>query len=132
MGPIDLPTLLKDHVLPALVARGVVARDETPALTEGPNPDAPDAPAPGTVTVRPVGVRLPPAEPVRSPPVGRARSAPGERARRAASSPSVHVHIGQVVVTRPPAVPPPPAPSPPGPSASTDHAAYLARREEGR
>lgn len=123
-APIDLSSLLRVHVLPALTVRGVVGKDETPVLAEGPTPERDDAPAPGTVTVRPVGVRLPPAGPVPSAP----RTA--KHAHQAPSS-SVHVHIGQIVVTKAPPAPAP-MPLPPRPSLSTDHAAYLARREGGR
>ncbi|MFM9595524.1 hypothetical protein ACKI1J_24705 [Streptomyces scabiei] len=123
--PIDLPTLLRAHVLPALAAHGVVEPDETPVLAEGPVHGTDDTPAPGTVAVRPLGLRPPAAEPVRPAP------ARAEHARRA-SAPPVHVHIGQIVVTKAPqAQPPVPAP-PPRRAPSTDHAAYRARREAGR
>lgn len=123
-APIDLPTLLRTHVLPALAARGVVEPGETAVLAEGPVRGTDDTPAPGTVTVRPLGVRPPPAEPVRPTP------ARAELARRAAAPP-VHVHIGEIVVTKAPSAPPP-VPAPSRRAQSTDHAAYRARREAGR
>jgi hypothetical protein len=111
---------LRDHVMPALVDRGVVSRAERPVV-EPPRPAAathrPQAPRPGSVAVRataPATVSHEVAEP------------PDARG----PDPTVHLHIDRVLVTRAPA-PAPPAPAPPRPQRRTvDHDAYLARRRE--
>ena len=120
---LDLAALLREHVVPALVDRGAVSRDERPVVAE-PHSAAgarrQDPPRPGTV--------------------GRARDPAGHLRARAPQlgdpeerdgSPAVHLHIDRVVVTRaaPPA-PPAPASPPRAPRRTVDHAAYLARRRE--
>jgi hypothetical protein len=114
----DLAALLREHVMPALVERGVVSREERAVVAE-PSNAAPaprnDPPDPGTVTVR----ATPPAA-----------SEPAEERPAQPSEQAVHLHIDRVVVTRAPAPAPPPAPAPRPPRRTVDHAAYLARRRE--
>ena len=120
---LDLAALLRDHVVPALVERGAVSRDERPVVAAPSGAAAVrgrGAPRPGTI-----GVRATPAV-VAAP----ARAEPGEPRERDAD-PAVHLHIDRVVVTRAPApAPPQPAPPPRPPRRTVDHAAYLARRRE--
>jgi hypothetical protein len=107
-------------LVPALVDRGVVERDEKPVDAPAHGPVSPPA---GKFMVQAGNVAAltpPPKAEVDTP---RASDAPAD----------VHVHIDRVVVTRAPGPPPPPAPPPPTPPRSTvDHEAYLARRREGR
>ncbi|MFC0031709.1 hypothetical protein ACFFMM_19495 [Micromonospora chaiyaphumensis] len=112
-GP-DLARLLRERLGPALTARRAVEPGERLVFVDRPT-GAP--PRPGTAEVRTGPVR-----PAPTPPPGTAQDAP--------PSGDVHLHIDRVVVTRAPA-PPPPAPPPPARS-TVDHAAYLARRREGR
>lgn len=120
---LDLAALLREHVVPALVDRGAVSRDERPVVAE-PHSAAgarrQDPPRPGTVAVH----ATPPA--ISAP----ARLQLGDPEERD-GSPAVHLHIDRVVVTRaaPPA-PPAPASPPRAPRRTVDHAAYLARRRE--
>ena len=98
----DLAVLLREHVVPALVDRGVVSRDER-AVVAG----RPAAPAPRRAPPRP-GHRA-----VRAtPPAAPAPSSPAEPPARR-SEPDVHLHIDRVVVTRAPAPAPPQPPAPP-------------------
>ncbi|MET8838302.1 hypothetical protein ABZV78_30970, partial [Micromonospora sp. NPDC004540] len=110
----DLARLLRERLGPALIARRAVEPGERLVFVDRPN-NAP--PRPGTAEVRTGPVR-----PAPTPPPGTAENP--------APTGDVHLHIDRVVVTRAPA-PPPPAPPPPAPS-TVDHAAYLARRREGR
>ncbi|MFE9959727.1 hypothetical protein [Micromonospora sp. NPDC005299] len=111
----DLARLLRERLGPALIARRAVQSGERLVFVDRPaRAGAP--PRPGTAEVRTGSIRpapTPPAPTGEAPPAG-----------------DVHLHIDRVVVTRAPA-PPPPAPPPPTPS-TVDHAAYLARRREGR
>jgi hypothetical protein len=110
---LDLHTLLREHVVPALVDRGVVKRDEEPV----------DAPAQGP-TIPPPGKFAVEARHVAGlpPPLDAETAGPSAPDR----PPEVHVHIDRVMVTRAP--PPPPEP----PRSTVDHDAYLARRRERR
>jgi hypothetical protein len=118
--PIVPPTqeLLRDAVVPALTAAGVLEREvmiehgseqSDPVRVTNPRHTAPDV-------LRTVG------EPRTT------------RALRAESGPpEVHVHIGRVEVVRAAPPPVPPAPAPPRrPRPGPDHDAYLARRRENR
>jgi hypothetical protein len=113
---VDVEALLRDAVVPELVARGDVDRRAKPrvVVARPGRPPRPVTPPPaGSVTLsaqRPV-VRRPPS-----------RDGPEARAE-------THVHIDRVVVTRPapPATRPERAASP---APGVDHAAYLARRRE--
>jgi hypothetical protein len=120
---LDLAALLREHVVPALVDRGALSRDERAVVAEPASAAAArrqDPPQPGTVAVRatPAAAMAP------------ARGQPEELPARDAD-PAVHLHIDQVVVTRaPPPTPPAPAPPPRAARRTVDHAAYLARRRE--
>ncbi|MEW2330069.1 hypothetical protein AB0880_19915 [Micromonospora chersina] len=112
----DLARLLRERLGPALIARRAVEPGERLVFVDRPAP-AGTPPRPGTAEVRTGRIRPAPAVPPGTvedpPPAG-----------------DVHLHIDRVVVTRAP-TPPPPAPAPPARS-TVDHAAYLARRREGR
>ncbi|MFG2168915.1 hypothetical protein [Micromonospora chersina] len=112
----DLARLLRERLGPALVARRAVEPGERLVFVDRPAP-AGTPPRPGTAEVRTGPIRPAPAVPPGTvedpPPAG-----------------DVHLHIDRVVVTRAPS-PPPPAP-PPSARSTVDHAAYLARRREGR
>ncbi|GGR76816.1 hypothetical protein GCM10010169_21250 [Micromonospora fulviviridis] len=112
----DLARLLRERLGPALTARRAVEPGERLVFVDRPAP-AGAPPRPGTAEVRTGPVRPAPATPP-----GTAGDAP--------PAVDVHLHIDRVVVTRAP-TPPPPAPAPPAKS-TVDHAAYLARRREGR
>ncbi|MFG1658463.1 hypothetical protein ACGFIY_18250 [Micromonospora chersina] len=112
----DLARLLRERLGPALVARRAVEPGERLVFVDRPAP-AGTPPRPGTAEVRTGPVRPAPAAPP-----GAAEDPP--------PAGDVHLHIDRVVVTRAPS-PPPPAPAPPARS-TVDHAAYLARRREGR
>jgi hypothetical protein len=122
MPALDLAVLLREHVMPALVDRGALGRDERPVVAEPRSPasarrQAP--PGPGRVAVR--------ATPPVFAPAGHEPGGPQEPD----ADPAVHLHIDQVLVTRAPApTPPPPAPPPRALRRTVDHAAYLARRRE--
>ncbi|GHJ54717.1 hypothetical protein Nm8I071_40240 [Nonomuraea sp. TT08I-71] len=112
----DLARLLRERLGPALIARRAVEPGERLVFVDRPAP-AGTPPRPGTAEVRTGPVRPVPAAP---PGAAEEPPPPGD----------VHLHIDRVVVTRAPS-PPPPAPAPPARS-TVDHAAYLARRREGR
>jgi hypothetical protein len=120
---LDLAALLRDHVVPALVDRGALGRDERPIIAEPASAATArrhEPPRPGTVAVR--------ATPATA--AAAAGHEPEELPARDAD-PAVHLHIDQVLVTRaPPPAPPPPAPAPRAARRTVDHAAYLARRRE--
>lgn len=82
---LDFATLLRDHVVPALVERGVVGPDEAPVV----EPARRGGPAPGTFAVGTADVS--------------GMSGAGDPDAR---TPEVHVHIERVTVTRAPAPPP--------------------------
>jgi hypothetical protein len=116
----ELAVLLREHVVPALVERRVVSREERVVVAEPSNAAPPPrqaAPGPGTVSVRATPPAATPPEPAGQRPAHR-------------SEPTVQLHIDRVVVTRAPAPTPPPAPVPRPPRRTVDHAAYLARRRE--
>ncbi|MFI6329645.1 hypothetical protein ACIBBG_15250 [Micromonospora chersina] len=120
-GPVraaapDLARLLRERLGPALVARRAVEPGERLVFVDRPAP-AGTPPRPGAAEVRTGPIRPAPAVPP-----GAAEDPP--------PAGDVHLHIDRVVVTRAPS-PPPPAPAPPARS-TVDHAAYLARRREGR
>ena len=139
----DVGDLVRRHVLPALVARGLAGPHETVEVvtdaTAGGPAGAPARRGSTTLTVTParystaggqtgqapVRHRGRPASPAASP------SPPAMIGRP--EPPQVHVHIDRVVVARP-APPPRPAPAAPVPRSrpQPDHEAYLARRREGR
>ncbi|MEO3807262.1 hypothetical protein [Nonomuraea sp. B1E8] len=112
--------LLREHLGPELVARGVVEPGERLVFIDRPKTSG-AAPKPGTAEVRTSPVR--PLTPARS------LGAPGAPVSPSSAG-DVHLHIDRVVVTRAPA-PTPRAPAPQPPS-TVDHAAYLARRREAR
>ncbi|MFI2651216.1 hypothetical protein [Micromonospora fulviviridis] len=112
----DLARLLRERLGPALIARRAVEPGERLVFVDRPAP-AGAPPRPGTAEVRTGPIRAAP-----TPPPAAAEDAPPPG--------DVHLHIDRVVVTRAP-TPPPPAPAPPARS-TVDHAAYLARRREGR
>lgn len=112
----DLARLLRERLGPALIARRAVEPGERLVFVDRPAP-AGTPPRPGTAEVRTGPVRPAPAGP---PGAAEDPPPPGD----------VHLHIDRVVVTRAPS-PPPSAPAPPARS-TVDHAAYLARRREGR
>ncbi|MFI7282565.1 hypothetical protein ACIBOV_20130 [Micromonospora chersina] len=112
----DLARLLRERLGPALIARRAVEPGERLVFVDRPAP-AGTPPRPGTAEVRTGPVRPAPAAP---PGAAEEPPPPGD----------VHLHIDRVVVTRAPS-PPPPAPAPTARS-TVDHAAYLARRREGR
>ena len=119
--PPDVGELLRDHVVPALVRRGDLGRQERPGLVlRGSSAMAPLAPpAPGTLTVA----------------AGRVDIHHGDRTGTASpgtTGPRTTVHIDRVVVTRAPTPAPPPAPPAPRPRPRVDHQAYLARRRDQR
>jgi len=108
---VDVVTLLREHVVPVLVERGVVSRRERPVVAAA-RPSAP--PRPGTVSVAPVApAQVEPAAPEAGPP-------------------QVNVTIGRVEVTRAPSPRPPTAPAAPPRPSTVDHDAYLARRRAQR
>lgn len=111
----DLVRLLRERLGPALIARRAVEPGERLVFVDRPA-KAGAPPRPGTAEVRTGPVR-----PASATPPGTAEDAP--------PAGDVHLHIDRVVVTRAPT--PPPAPAPPAKS-TVDHAAYLARRREGR
>jgi hypothetical protein len=108
---VDVVTLLREHVVPVLVERGVVSRRERPVVAAA-RPSAP--PRSGTVSIAP-------AAPAQVEPV-----APE------AGPPQVNVTIGRVQVTRAPSPRPPAAPAAPPRPSTVDHDAYLARRRAQR
>ncbi|MFG3577591.1 hypothetical protein [Micromonospora chersina] len=112
----DLARLLRERLGPALIARRAVEPGERLVFVDRPAP-AGTPPRPGTAEVRTGPIRPAPAGPT-----GTAEDPP--------PAGDVHLHIDRVVVTRAPS-PPPPAPAPPA-RTTVDHAAYLARRREGR
>jgi len=115
---VDLAGLLRRHVVPALVDRGVVDRDEKPVDRPA---HGPASPPPGRFMVEARDVAAPRPHPNSETDIPRAADTP----------PDVHVHIDRVVVTRAPGPPPPPTPPPsPPPRSTVDHDAYLARRRE--
>lgn len=155
--PVELPTvtapdlgdLLRRHVLPELVARGLAGpheRVEVVTDTAAPGRNA----APSTARrARPgaaEAVALSATPPHYTTITASGESGPGRAATRRASTPhadpspgaltaqpQVQVHIDRVVVARPA---PPPRPAPPSPAPRSrpqpDHETYLARRREGR
>jgi hypothetical protein len=124
--------LVREHVVPALVAAGVLAPGErvrvTPAGASQGRGRHPQAQPPGSALVRPGRVRPDPAPAAVSPTavsptaVFPAAAAPGP--------PEVHVHIDRVEVLR--AAPPQPAEAAPRQVPRVDHAAYLERRRADR
>jgi hypothetical protein len=116
--PIVPPTreLLRDAVVPALTAAGVLEREVMVEHGSEQSDRAPNSRQTAPDVLRAVG------EPRTT------------RALRAESGPpEVHVHIGRVEVLRAAPPPVPPAPAPPRrPRPAPDHDAYLARRRENR
>ena len=108
---VDVVTVLREHVVPMLVERGVVSRRERPVVAAA-RPSAP--PRPGTVSVAP------------------AAPAQVEPAAPEAGPPQVNVTIGRVEVTRAPSPRPPTAPAAAPRPSTVDHDAYLARRRAQR
>jgi hypothetical protein len=147
---VDIVDLLRTHVLPTLVSRGLLSsRDNVDVVTEAPRRPGDDrasppaqvrragAPESSTVTVTASPARRTVDRPASHPPTS--QPDPQRRAAAAAqpSTPSgplqVHVHIDRVVVARPAPAPHPAEPAPPQrPRPQADHDAYLARRRESR
>ena len=148
---VDLADLVRRHVLPALVTRGLLSsRDHVDVVTETPqlasddrtNPRArvrpAGAPRSATVTVAASPARQAVDRPAAHPSAG--QPDPQRRAAAAAAQPpspsglpQVHVHIDRVVVARPAPAPRPVEPAPSQrPRPQADHDAYLARRRESR
>ena len=148
---IDLADLVRRHVLPALVSRGLLSsRDDVDVVTEAPGrpgDDRTNSPA----RVRPAGAARSPTVTVAASPARRAVDRPvahpsagqpdPQRLAAAAAAqppspsgpPQVHVHIDRVIVARPAPAPRPVEPAPPQrPRPQADHDAYLARRRESR
>ncbi len=153
--PIDLTDVVRAHVLPALVARGLVDRRDrvefVPEAARRPGDDntSPPATTPpaggqrpgtrrsGTVTVTTSPARRTSGDATSAAPAGTPH--PGRRAAAAAGPrapsgpPQVHVHIDRVVVARPAPAARLPQPAPAQrPRPQPDHDAYLARRREDR
>lgn len=146
----DLSELVAQHVLPALLARGLtgtrdqvqVVLDDHSTSESGPRISTGADPSTVSVSASPARIEVTPEEAS----TGHRDQGRGVRAgssdhhgigprRREPAPPTVTVNIDRVVVARPsPAprpVPPPPAPRVRARTPS-DHAAYLARRREGR
>jgi hypothetical protein len=147
---IDLADLVRRHVLPALVTRGLLSsRDRVDVVTEAPRGPGDDR-ANSSAQVRPAGTPRSPTvtvmasavravdRPAAHPPAS--QPDPQRRAAAAAAQPStpsgppqIHVHIDRVVVARPAPAPRPVEPPPPQRARpQADHDAYLARRRESR
>jgi hypothetical protein len=143
----DIGDLVSRHVLPALVARGLLGPHESvEVVTDAGRDDAdgtspsrrspPRSATPTTLTVAPA--RHTAARAVE--PVGRRNTqsvawpfATTKSPTRPPDPPQVHVHIDRVVVARPAPLPRPAQATPaPRTRPQPDHEAYLARRREGR
>jgi hypothetical protein len=123
--PPTTEELVREHVVPALVAAGALTGDEAVRVTApviGRERDGrSQQPSPGTALVTPGRVRVAPPAVEVAPPAA------------ALSPPEVHVHIDRVEVLRAAAPTPPPQPAPPRrQTPRVDHAAYLERRRADR
>jgi hypothetical protein len=129
MPELDLAALLREHLRPALVDRGLVTPDERLVVTEQPPAATGSRRRPlrrGTVEVVPGAVTTRLVTPAFA---GQQEQSTGTGAAESGPPGAVHLHIDRVVVTR---AQDGTAPTPPArPSRSTvDHAGYLARRRE--
>lgn len=137
----DVGDLVRRHVLPALVARGLAGPHETVEVVTDATAAGPAA-APAwrgstTLTVTPARYSTVGGQTGQGPvrhrgrPASMAASPSPPAVTGQPEPPQVHVHIDRVVVARP-APPPRPVPAAPVPRSrpQPDHEAYLARRRE--
>lgn len=123
----DVLTIVRDHVIPALVERRVIDRRDRPVVVQADRRDpSPSATAP-VVSVD--GVRTRAGD--QPGPVPDGQLSP-QHGTTPVAAPSVSVSIDRVVVTQAPPKQPPPQPVRPSPRPSVDHEAYLARRRAPR